>query len=84
MNKQKKIKPISYITMLSLVFVISTFEAKAAEEIDSKTEVKAEVAKKTCLTFAQLKPGQKKEYSNCVRHTYNKARCKKKSNLCLK
>ena len=78
----KKIKLSTYVMALPLIFAISTNDVIAAEEIDTKTEVKAESAKKTCLTFAQLKPGEKKEYSKCVKNTYNKARCKKKVNLC--
>ncbi len=81
----KQSKSGTFFLMLPLLLAISTYEATAAEiEVDSNTETKIAAPEKTCITFSQLKPGQKKEYSKCIKHTYNKGRCKKRSNVCLK
>jgi hypothetical protein len=83
-NKSSRI----FLLLLPLLFSISLNQANAVEKetnnaIES-TEIKKEAAKKTCLKFVQLKRPEQRAYSKCVKHTYDKGRCYKKFNLCLK
>lgn len=80
MNIKKSIvTPIA----ISFLLVISINQV-SAEENKVENKAKTEITKKACLTYAQLKRPAQEVFSKCVKNTYNKARCSKKVNLCIK
>ncbi|KAF3978298.1 MAG: hypothetical protein HFP77_02580 [Methylococcales symbiont of Iophon sp. n. MRB-2018] len=88
MNTQNHKILNTFLITLTLLLSISINQANATEkETDNSvktTAIKKESTKVACLKFAQLKPAEKKVYTKCIKHTYNKGRCYKKVNLCLK
>ncbi|KAF3982428.1 MAG: hypothetical protein HFP81_02180 [Methylococcales symbiont of Hymedesmia sp. n. MRB-2018] len=78
----------SLLITLTLLLSISINQVNATEKETGNsvktTAIKKESTKDACLKFVQLKPAERKAYTKCIRHTYDKGRCYKKVNLCLK